>query len=139
MLTAGAREYRDGALDFGRIARVDRAQLHPQGRRHRLDGGELADPGGDGRIPQDRRSRHAGRDLFEQLQPFAAQAVFERGETGGVAARPRQARDETGADRVDDLHEHARHGAGGLKQRRRGCGASRSDEDVRRERGQSAA
>ena len=29
------------------------------------------------RIPKDRRSRHARRDLFEQLQPFPAQAVFE--------------------------------------------------------------
>ena len=27
-------------------------------------GGELPDPGGDGRIPQDRRPRHAGRDLL---------------------------------------------------------------------------
>ena len=47
---AGARECRDGTLDFGRIAHVDRAQLHPQRRRHGLDGGELPDPGGDGRI-----------------------------------------------------------------------------------------
>ena len=38
---------------------------------------ELADPGGDGGIPKDRRPRHAGRDLLEQLQPFPAQAVFE--------------------------------------------------------------
>ena len=38
---------------------------------------QLADPGGDGGIPQDRRARHARRDLFEQLQPFPADAVFE--------------------------------------------------------------
>ena len=55
-----------------------------------------------GGIAKDRRSRHARRDLFEQLQPFSAQAVLERRETGGVAAWLRQARDETGADRVDD-------------------------------------
>jgi hypothetical protein len=34
-----AREGRDGALDFGRVAHVERADLHPQRRRHGLDGG----------------------------------------------------------------------------------------------------
>jgi hypothetical protein len=43
-----------------------------------------------------------GRDLFEQLQPFPADAVFGRGEPGGVAGRLRQARDEPCADRIDD-------------------------------------
>ena len=33
---------------------------------------------------------------------FAAQAVFETHETGGVAARPRQAIDKAGADRIGD-------------------------------------
>ena len=74
---AGARECRHGALDFGRVAHVDRAQLHPKRRRHGLDRAELPDPGGDGRIPQDRHPRHARRDLLEQFQPFPAQAVFE--------------------------------------------------------------
>jgi hypothetical protein len=132
----GARERRDGAVDFAGIAHVDRAQLHPQRGRHGLSGGELPDPGGDGRIPKDRRPRHAGRDLFEQLQPFSAHAVFVNRESSRVAARPRQADDESGADRIDDLHEHDRHGAGRLQQRRRGYGASSSHEDVRRERGQ---
>jgi len=43
-----ARERRDGAVDFSGIAHVDRAQLHPQRRRHGLDSAELPDPGGDG-------------------------------------------------------------------------------------------
>jgi hypothetical protein len=33
----GARECRDGALDFAGIAHVDRTQFHPQRRRHGLD------------------------------------------------------------------------------------------------------
>ena len=37
----------DAALDFAGVAHVDRAQLHPQRRRHRLDSAELPDPGGD--------------------------------------------------------------------------------------------
>jgi hypothetical protein len=37
-------------------------------------------------------------DLFEQLQPFCANAVFEIHETGGITVRPRQALDEASAD-----------------------------------------
>ena len=87
------------------------------------------------RIAKDRHARHARRDLLEQLQPFPAHAVFERGEAGGVAARPRQALDEAGADRIGDWHEHDRHGAGRLLQRPHGRAASGQD-DVRRERDQ---
>src|SRR5262249_9914388 len=71
-------------------------------------------------IPKNGHSSHPRRDLLEPLQPFAAQAVFEHQEAGGIAARARQARNEAGADRVDDNHEHDRHGAGRLQQRARG-------------------
>ena len=66
---------------------------------------------------------------------FPLNAVFESHETGGVAARPRQAVDEAGADRIDDDREHDRHGAGRLQQRPHGRGAMGQD-DVRRERDQ---
>jgi hypothetical protein len=69
-------------------------------------------------IPKDRRARHAGRDLLEQLQPFPADAPFKRYETGGVAARPRQAGDEryilapriarTGVEIADHRHRRLR-------------------------------
>ena len=72
-----AREGRDGALDLAGVAHVDRAHLYSERRRHGLDGAELADPLGYGGIAKDRHARHAGRDLFEQLQPFPAHAVFE--------------------------------------------------------------
>jgi hypothetical protein len=85
--------------------------------------------------PKDRRSRHARRDLFEQLQPFPAQAEFEHHETGGVAARPRQAIDEAGGDRIAGDREHDRHRAGRLQQRPHGRAAMGQNE-VRRERGQ---
>ena len=75
------------------------------------------------------------RDLLEQLQPFGAHAVFELEEAGGVAARPRQAFDKTGAHRVDDLREHDWHGAGRLAAARRGRAAGGQD-DVWRERDQ---
>jgi hypothetical protein len=53
-------------------------------------------------------------DSESTVQPFPAQTVFKHEKAGGVAARPRQALDETGADRVNDKHEHDRHGAGRL-------------------------
>jgi hypothetical protein len=45
-------------------------------------------------IPKNGHSSHPRRDLLEHLQPFAAQAVFEHQESGGIAARARQARNE---------------------------------------------
>ena len=86
----GAREGRDGALDLAGVAHADRAHLHPERRRHRLDRGELANPGGYGSITKDRRSHHTRRDLFEQFQPFPAQAKFELGKP--VALPPGRAR-----------------------------------------------
>jgi hypothetical protein len=86
-------------------------------RRHGLDDAELGETGGCcGGIPKDRRSRHARRDLLEQLQPFAADAPFVRDEAGRVAARPRQAIDKAAADRIGDTREHRRHGAAHLSQ-----------------------
>ena len=55
-----------------------------------------------------------GAILLEQLQPFCAHAVFKTHKSGGVAARPRQAIDVAGADRVGDDHKHDRHAAGRL-------------------------
>ena len=114
---SGAAQSCDGTFDFARIAHIDRAQLHPKRRRRGLDGGQLAAPGGSGPITKDHHSRHAGRNLFEQFQPFPAHAVFESHETGGVAARSRNTCDEAGADRVGGDCEHDRYGAGYLEQR----------------------
>src|SRR6516225_10431035 len=84
------------------------------------------------RIAKDSRAPHAWRDLFEQLEPFPAQAVFELHEAGRVAARPREAIDESAADRVGHIHEHNRHGARCLQQWPQGCGA-RCQNDVWRQ------
>src|SRR6266436_3684086 len=78
---------------------------------HGLDDGELADPGGYCGIPKHRRARHAWCNLLEQFQPFRGQTVFELHEAGSVAAGLRQTIDDTGADWIEDDHEHDRHGA----------------------------
>jgi Flp pilus assembly pilin Flp len=44
---------------------------------------------GVGNLPQDRHSHDARRDLFEQLQPFTAHAVFELDKSSGIASRAR--------------------------------------------------
>ena len=59
-------------LDLSGDARVDRAYVHPERRRRGLNDGELADPGSDDWIAKHGRTRHARRDLLEQLQPFRA-------------------------------------------------------------------
>ena len=66
---------------------------------------------------------------------FALMPYSNSMKAGGVAARPRQAIDEAGADRIGDVHEHDRHGAGRLQQRGHARRASGQD-DVRRERDQ---
>jgi hypothetical protein len=78
---------------------------------------------------------NVGRNLFEQLQPFTADAIFVNRKTGGVAPRPRQAFDEAGPNRIGGPRKHDRHSASRLQQRRY-YRASTSQDDVRRERDQ---
>src|SRR4029077_1389481 len=63
---------------------------------------------------KDPYSFHGGYNLFQQLQPFPAQAVFEIRKPGGVSAWVRQTVDEAGANRIDDTYEHDWHRAGHL-------------------------
>jgi transposase len=66
---------------------------------------------------------------------FPAHAVFEIGETGRVAPRPRQAVDEAGADRIGHIHKHDWDGASRLLHRPQGHAAD-SHDHVRRKRNQ---
>jgi hypothetical protein len=76
-----------------------------------------------------------GAISLEQLKPLSADAVFKDCKAGGIAARPRQARDEAGPDRIRGLREHDRYRAGRLQQRRHNR-AARGQDYVRRERDQ---
>ena len=118
-----------------RIAHVDRAAPPPRATAPRPGLRRIGRSRRICEIPKDCRSRHARRDLLEQFQPFAAQAVFEDDETGGVAARPRQAIDEAGADRIGDITNTigtVRVACSNAAAR----GRCRSQDDVRRERDQ---
>ena len=104
--------YGDGAFDLAGVANADRVHLHPERLRRGLDGAELRDAGGIDGIAKHCRARHTWRDLLEKLQPFPAHTVFENHKTGDVAARPGQAIDDAGADRIGYAHKHDRQGAG---------------------------
>jgi hypothetical protein len=68
------------------------------------------------------------RNLLKQFQPFAGHRRLGNDETGDVAARPRETRDETAADRIDNERENDGDGARLLQQRGRGgCGVRKND------------
>ena len=76
-----------------------------------------------------------GRDLLQQLEPFAAHAVLEIGNAGDVAARPRQAVDK--AQRRPDRRRSRRRSAWSrvaALHMRRPTVAAASDDDVGAER-----
>ena len=103
------------------------SHLHSQRGGRALHRAELARPGRYARALKERHSLHAGSDLFEQLQPFRADAIFVQHKTSSVAARPGEALHETGADRFGDLCENDRHGTSCLQQCSYGCTAGRDD------------
>src|SRR5262245_40583682 len=130
-----ARKYRDGLLDLLGDANVDWAYVYPNRWRGGLNDGELADPGSQRRISQHCGARDAWGDLLQQLRPFRTETVLELHKAGDVAARPCQARDHPGADRIGGTRKHNRHGSGCLQQRlHRRCAAGH--DDVGRERHQ---
>jgi hypothetical protein len=61
-----------GALDLAGVAHAGRAQLHSQYRRHALDGGKLADSGGNGRIAKHCRARLQERRVARAYGSSAA-------------------------------------------------------------------
>ena len=131
----GAREGRDGALDFGGVAHVDRADLHPERRRHGLDNGKLAVPGAWLGSRRTATRVTLGAISLSSSSHFPPKPYSKLHKAGDVAARSRQAVDEAGADRIAEHRKHNRHGAGRLQQRSYSRGAIGHD-DVWRERGQ---
>ena len=89
--------------------------------------------------PKFRKCRHCGikpngdpgdprRNLLEQFQPLAGLRRFRNGETGNVAARSQEARDEAAANRIGNNPENDGDGARLLQQRCGGGGALRKNE-----------
>ena len=93
--------------------RIDWAQLHAERRRYGLDGTATGRSGRDGRIAKNRHAGDAWRNLLEQFQPFRRSMPYSI-MVNPVTLPPGRAKLATkpGADRIDDLHEHNRDGAG---------------------------
>src|SRR5262249_15340854 len=125
----------DAMLEPAGILQIEWAQLDAERRRHGLECAELARPRSYCRITKDCHSRQVRHNLLEQFNRFSAHRILLAGKAGDVAARPRQAIDEAGADRIGDDREHDRNGAGRLTQGPQ-CGAGKSHDDVRPERDQ---
>ena len=104
-----ACEFADGAFDLVGAAYIDGEQLHPERRRHGLDGTQLTESNRN--LPQNCHACYAGCDLFEQLQPFPGDAEFNEGETGDIAARVGQTGNETLTHRVADDNRYDRDGS----------------------------
>src|SRR5262245_42913395 len=84
------------------------------------------------RIKQDSCPPDVGRNLFEYLQPLSHHGVVDEREAGNVAARTREACDETLTNWIGDDGEDDRDGAGRLlksRSDRRG----KTDEYLRRQ------
>src|SRR3974377_1613157 len=98
-----ARELCDSALDVVGIAHAACAHADPKRRRHRLDDGELPDPGREDRIPKNRGPPYLWRNLLKEFEPLAAQRVFELHKARGVSARDGYAINVASADGGGDL------------------------------------
>ncbi len=97
----GARRTRliDGRRDLCRRADEKNRSLHAARTRcvsHYLQ----ALGGGDGRVGQHRDAADAGRGLHEEILPLAVELEREQADARGVAARPRQRRNQSFRDHV---------------------------------------
>src|SRR5215211_5851071 len=90
--------------------------LDTRQRRRSLDRRPLGDARARGRVEDDANPGDARRDLLERFQPLCADRGFEQQKAGRIAARPRQALDEPGADRVGHDREHDRDRTGRVQQ-----------------------
>src|SRR5262245_14363428 len=98
-------ELRANAATAGSISPASRTtsglNSTPNDGAHALDCGQLADPDRSEGIAKNCHPAQAGHGFFQQFEPFGAEAVFEAGKPGGVPARPCQACNQAGPDRID--------------------------------------
>ncbi|MGC1574174.1 MAG: hypothetical protein WA750_18920, partial [Pseudolabrys sp.] len=74
-----------------------------KGLRYRSNSRELSDASRRGGITKNQGSGHVGRDLLEQLGPFAAYAVLEIREACEIAAWVGHTFDETSTNRIGNV------------------------------------
>jgi hypothetical protein len=108
-------------LRLGQVANGGCDRLHAEGRSRGFKVIQVSfEIRGCFRIEQGSGPRDARRNLLEQLQPLAAHRGFKIDESGDVATRSLQARDEAAADRIDKVPKNDGDDARFLKKRRSG-------------------
>src|SRR5712691_1653547 len=91
------RECRKGALELRRLAYVRSDDVDVECGCRRLNRSQIPNPIGVVGMLDNRDPGHRGLKVFEQLQPFPAEGIFEAGETRHVTAWMCQALDEAGS------------------------------------------
>src|SRR5262249_11154687 len=126
-----ARNCSDGALDVVGIVWVDWPHVDAERRRYRLDSTQLSAAGARRGIANYDYLCNCRRDLLEQLQPFGTDSELELGKAASIAFRTRRGGNETGADRIRDIHEYDWHAtARALQCRGDGCAGGQYDIGV---------
>ena len=97
-----ARKCRDAALDLVGVARIDRRELDPyEGATACMRPNRPIRRAC--RVAKDAPACTPGAISLSSSSHFAADAVFEMAKASDIAAGPRQAGDEAGADRIGDM------------------------------------
>src|SRR5262245_29744127 len=123
---------RDGALDLADVADGCLDRLNVKGGSRGLNRlPEQMSERSRLRVEDERHTGDRRRDMFERLQPLAADGELETSEPGERAARAGEIRHEAAADRIGHLNEYDRQGVV-LPQRRQHWRAGGEDQ-VRRE------
>ena len=113
-----ARQCAEDGFELGRAMNGCGNCLYREGQSAGFECAQVIGIGRRRRVEQEDGSTDVRRDLLEQLQPLAGRRCLNIGETSGVAAGPRHARDETAADRIGDGRENDGDCAGFAQQRR---------------------
>src|SRR5262245_22102248 len=87
------REFGHRTVDLSSPSYVERNDVATKQWCGHLDGGELARSCSSTNSSKDCDSCYVRRNLLQQLKPFDALAVFERHESGHIAARARHTPD----------------------------------------------
>src|SRR6266446_1222405 len=128
-------EGRERRLEIERIAQLYRLKPHAQYPGRRFNLAEAGHHAGVSRIPEHGHTFKLRHRLFEELQSFRAQINRHVADTGEVAARPCQAGDQPGTDRIRHIHHYDRDRLGRILCGE-GCRCAYGDDQVDWETGQ---
>src|SRR5882672_3651034 len=114
-LRVRSADIRESWTELLRRSHSDETQFHRQRGRYHLEVLKHLGVEWVVWIPQDCYPSNSGNSFLEQLQSFGGEVGRHHRESGDVSARMREARDQTGPDRIDDeRHDDGDSGCGTL-------------------------